>query len=261
MTTLVGGGREQQTWYEGRGIASGYTDSDSDSNSDSESAPSSGIPTPEEDDPRLVTESAQLLVMLADLIKSLLKLSIIIRRSSRRGKFARSSREKPYETESDILHVMDSFPKVANNKCLVDKLGKANAKRRQWLSYRRRHRDKLSSQGEPMSGRPEDLRTGPTETYAHLPTEQAFSESTYSFDHTTENSTTATTFYSREDVAPLDIVNEESSEVSFSASSVSGREKSPLEIPCLPSEAATGDPFECPFCFGIITISTLQNWM
>jgi hypothetical protein len=154
-----------------------------------------------------------------------------------------------------------SYSRAANNKVLLEKLGKANAKRRQWLSYRRRHRDKLSSQGGSLIGQPEDLRAGPAETNIHLSTNQASSESAYSFGLTTENSTTATTFYSREDDSIRGSVNEVSSEVSFSASSVSGKEKSPLEIPCLPSEAASGDPFECPFCFGIITISNLQQWM
>jgi hypothetical protein len=111
VTAIVGGSREQQTWYEGEGIASGYTDSDSDSSGDSNSGHSSGVPTPEEEDSRLVTESGQLLVMLGDLIRSLLKLSIVIQKSSRRAKFARSSREKPYETESDILHAMELFPR------------------------------------------------------------------------------------------------------------------------------------------------------
>jgi hypothetical protein len=262
VASIIDGDREQQTWYEGEGIASGYTDSDPDSDGDfdSKSAYSGGVPTPEEDDPRLVTESEQLMLMLGDLVKSLLKLSILIQKSSRRSKFARSSREKPYETESDILHVMASFPYAANNKVLLERLGKANAKRRQWLSYRRRHRDRLSSEGRSTSERTGAIRTNVAET-SHDPMDDAFSESTFSLDHTADNSTTATTFYSREDDALHEPVNEESSEVSFSASTVSGREKSPLETLRLPPEAASGDPFECPYCFGIITISNLQSWM
>ena len=101
VISFVNGDREQQTWYEGEGIATAYSDSDDDSGSafSSDLDPTetrSGIFTPEEKDPRLLTECSQLAIILNDLIKSLLRLSLVIQRSSRRGKFVRSSRDKPY---------------------------------------------------------------------------------------------------------------------------------------------------------------------
>jgi len=57
------------------------------------------------------------------------------------------------------------------------------------------------------------------------------------------------------------LLDEETSEISFSASSVSGMEKIPTLVPGLPLEAAGGAPFECPFCFTIISVQTLQAWM
>lgn len=258
MAAIIGGSKEQQTWYEGEGIIGELTNSDSETDSYGSSVKSEGIPTPEEEEPRLVTESGQLVVMLADLVKSLLKLSIIIQKSSRRAKFAQSSREKPYETNFDILHAKELFPYATKHGTLLERLGKANAQRRQWLSYRRRHRERLSSLEDPNS---EPVETG-SQPSSNLASIVSFS-SRPAFTYTTsDNSTTATTFYesTRDTVAQRD-TDEESSEVSFSTSSVSGNEKTSLEILSLPSEAASGDPFECPFCFSILAVSGLQSWM
>lgn len=81
-----------------------------------------------------------------------MRLSIVIQRSSRRDKFARSSRERPYFTYFDTNHVREMFPYARDNVSLVGKLGKANAQRRQWLSYRRHHHEKLSRPTEEHEG-------------------------------------------------------------------------------------------------------------
>ncbi|KAF2661221.1 ankyrin [Lophiostoma macrostomum CBS 122681] len=273
VTSFVNGDKEQQTWYEGEGIATVYSDSGSedDSNSAFSSNPGSKelqseLHTPEEEDPRLVTECGQLVIMLNDLVGSLLKLSLIIQSSSRRGKFVRSSREKPYDTNFDILHVLESFPYAAKNHFLIERLGKANAQRRQWLAYRRNHRGRLSSFESSGLDQTDNARSQQTGLEALLQadmTSVASVSTRPSVENTmTDNSTTATTFY--EDMQlqlNQGAGNESSSEVSFSASSVSGRDKAPLEIPCMPSEAASGEPFECPFCFVIIAVANLQSWI
>lgn len=270
VISFVNGDREQQTWYEGEGIATAYGDSDDDSSSAFFSDPDStearsGIFTPEEENPRLITECGQLAIMLNDLIRSLLKLSLVIQSSSRRGKFARSSRDKPYDTKFDILHVLESFPFAAKNQFLIERLGKANAQRRQWLTYRRNHRERLSSFGGSVLDQVDNAQNQQAglEASSRADIASVVSFSTRpSIEFTMDNSTTATTFY--EDLqAQFDqgVGDEGASEVSFSASSVSGRDKVPLEIPCMPSEAASGEPFECPFCFIIITVPNLQSWM
>ena len=266
MSGILHGEREQQTWYKGDGIATELIDSDSDTESEISSLLSAGISTPEEDDPRLVTESSELGMMLDEFVKSLLKLSLLIQRSSRRGKFTRSSREQPYDTRVDILHVQELFPHAADTKYLTEKLGKANAQRRQWLSYRRRHRERLSSVGgsttEPIHGM-EDIFA---EAESQWPTDFTSTVSVSSrpplSSLTTDNSTTATTFYDEfpESFGP-DVQEDQVSEISFSASSVSGREKARLEVPRLPAEGVSGDPFECPFCCTIISVNSLQSWM
>ena len=266
VISFVNGDREQQTWYEGEGIATGYSDSDGDSSaffSDLDSIEvRSGISTPEEEDPRLVTECGQLAIMLNDLVTSLLKLSLVIQSSSRRGKFARSSRDKPYNTKSDILHVLESFPFAAKNHALVERLGKANAQRRQWLAYRRNHRERLSSFEGSVWDQVDNAQSQQEASSADVASVVSISTRPSNELTLRDNSTTATTFY--EDVQEQfnqGVGDENASEVSFSASSVSGRDKVPLEIPRMPSEAASGEPFECPFCFIIIAVPNLQTWM
>lgn len=263
--SLLNGDREQQTWYEGEGIATAYSDSDEDSNPGSTKVRSE-ISTPEEEDPRLVTECGQLAIMLNDLVGSLLRLSLIIQSSSRRGKFARSSREKPYDTKFDISHVLESFPFAAKYQFLIERLGKANAQRRQWLAYRRNHRERLSSFDgsavDQVDNAPSHQATPEAFSHADISSVVSFSTRPSIEVTMTDNSTTATTFY--EDLQAQFNQNagdESASDLSFSASSVSGRDKVPLEIPCMPAEAGSGEPFECPFCLVIVVVSDLQSWM
>ena len=94
----------------------------------------------------LITESRYLHLLVDEAITSLLRLSVQIHKSSRKAKFAKSSVDKRYATGPDINHARDFFPHLdtSGNVALAEMLGQANAQRRQWLWYRRRHRQKLS---------------------------------------------------------------------------------------------------------------------
>jgi hypothetical protein len=93
-----------------------------------------------------ITESGDLHLLVDEVITSLLRLSVQIHKSSRKPKFAKSSIDKSCATGPDISHVRDFFPHLdtTGNIALAEKLGNANVQRRQWLWYRRRHRQKLS---------------------------------------------------------------------------------------------------------------------
>ncbi|KAJ5691361.1 hypothetical protein N7488_012096 [Penicillium malachiteum] len=95
LKSLVTGEREQVTWYEGG------DDSDEDvcgsSTSDEQDDEQDAVSQTPDKVPVLVTECSQRQVIIQMTIGSLLTLSILIYNSSRRNKFARSSREKEYE--------------------------------------------------------------------------------------------------------------------------------------------------------------------
>lgn len=90
------------------------------------------------------TESELLYRSVLEAITSLLKLSMFIRRSTRGNKFVKSSTAQKYETQYDIIHVRDRYPHAAGKPVLIERLGMVNAQRRQRLSYKKRHREKLA---------------------------------------------------------------------------------------------------------------------
>ena len=144
VNTLVNGSREQRTWSEESLHISRKEFSDSEDVSDDDSddilTPKSGE---SEEDDNIITESGDLHLCINESITSLLRLLVQLHKSSRKAKFAKSSANSDYSTEPDISHVRDFFPYVAENDILAEKLDKANAQRRQWLWYRRRHRERL----------------------------------------------------------------------------------------------------------------------
>ena len=118
---------------------SDFEDSDDDDNGDEFAIPSSSSSSP-----RPMMDSQLLHRSTLEAITSPLKLSMFIRKSTRGNKFGRSSTAQKYETQYDILHVRDRYPFASENTVLIERLGKANAQRRQWLSYKKRHREKLA---------------------------------------------------------------------------------------------------------------------
>jgi hypothetical protein len=260
VLSLVVGERKQQTWYDTDVIAIDDSDDDSDS---TESETCIDI---SKTDPVLQTESAQLNRIIDDVIASLFKLSIVIQQSSRRAKFARSSKERPFNARFDILHIQESFPYVTSNNALLERLGKANAQRRQWLSYRRRHHEKLSSD---TSSTRENLSYAPSMSldglYSESPGSNTLFLSASSQDRRSstsfDRSTAATTFCEEGHQFHEEYTDGSVSETTYSSSSVSDSANQPTLIPQPPPESSDGKPFECPFCYRILTIETLQMWM
>jgi hypothetical protein len=263
--SLVTGEREQQTWYEGEGEQ--FDDLDGDSNS-SEYESISEINNTDQS-PVLVTETSQLLIVLKDAIGSLLKLSILVYKSSRRAKFARSSREKQYDTRFDISRVEEVFSYASKNRPLIEKLGKANAQRRQWLAYRKRHHEKLSSPPEPGAKDLNDLRSQSHNDFrsqtrassAIISTVPASSRLPLPSAVGPDDGTEATTFYDESRASRHGDQNRyEMSETSYSVSSSSEIDQQRILLPRPPPESADGKPFECPFCFTILTVDSSRSW-
>ncbi|KAK4695715.1 hypothetical protein P7C71_g2080, partial [Lecanoromycetidae sp. Uapishka_2] len=254
---IVSGSRSQQTWTSSNESGSLDFSDDEDSDEDDEdddlatetSSGASSAPT---------TESHLLYHSILEAITSLLKLSMFIRRSARGNKFVRSSAAQKYETQYDIIHVRDRYPYASENTFLIERLGKANAQRRQWLSYKKRHRDKLalavypeiedlSSEQIPFSevdtstdmhdhGEEEDLR--PFAQVPELEPDLA----------TTLSSTKASTFYQR-DERERAISETDVSETSYSESRYGDIGQETNLVPQPPSEPLQRiKASACPLC-------------
>ncbi|KAL1635638.1 hypothetical protein SLS56_001691 [Neofusicoccum ribis] len=203
--------------------------------SDSASSDSESNSEDSDDD----TELRQLAVSIRKRVTLLLRVSMSIRNPAAHDQLRRPVNiDTSYYEQFDIGHVQSKFPNAP--KALVVSLGKAISRRRQYFKYRESHAKKLSFGITLQDG---DARTEPQ-----------------------PQSTVASSLPQnvKEDTV-LDIEAEEKqSESGFTqtsfATSANEMSNQGLKIPPLPKQAEGGGPFECPFCFMIISISTRRTW-
>lgn len=167
------------------------------------------------------------------LLECLFQLSMRIRRPALRDRILgrRKDDSKDFE-DFDRRHVKDKFPYASD--VLVDRLTMAVSKRRSTLKYFERHHKKLGK-GIKVADYGGGNEAG-----------------------TFYSSTVATTFHE----PSMDTMEKASvshaSETSYTPSLFSGDSR--ITIPAAPLESADRRPFECPFCYVIITVSNLRDW-
>lgn len=233
-----------------------FSDLDDSSNDGSETILTPNTEGDQGEMDEFITESKDLHFSVNLSITSLLRISAQVHRSSRKAKFAKSSVDHEYSALPDISHVQDFFPFAAGNHALVGRLGKANAQRRQWLWYRRRHREKLSvDASDPRSS--ERLPV-----FGAEPRGDTDSIAIFSVDDQTTSSilsgTKATTFRS----LPTVSVASESAipETIYGRSSKASASEPRLKVPEPPTNLVLGQPFSCRYCCNIIEISGRNAW-
>lgn len=142
-----------------------------------------------------------------------------------------------YFEEYDVEHVKTKLLNV--DPVLAHRLGKAISRRRQYFKYRETHHQKLNAGLDLDSTRSE---AGVQSTVASsIPTALKDSKNTWPSSNRLEEE---------------EVSNSGASQTSYATS---GPESGRLKIPPLPSEANYG-PFECPFCYMMISISTTIQW-
>lgn len=190
---------------------------------------------------------------------------MFIRKSTRGKKFAESSRAQKYETQYDINHVRDRYPFASIWPHLVERLGKANAQRRQWLSYQRRNREKkavLALIDEYETSLSSDAALGHNDEGPQqhkLAGKGLTKPSVWTEEHKDQYSSLSSTKASTIE-EPEEIIGTGVSEMSCSETSFGGSEYETCLVPQLPPEAANQSPFECPYCFSIITVAGNSAW-
>lgn len=208
----------------------GETDNDSSDGDSGSQAPESDGSGEE------ITDSMELDQILADIIECLdclFRLSVSIRNPAPHDRF-RQSKETDTSTYEhyDIQYVGEKCPQAADER-ILERLGKANSLRRQYFKYRKRHHEKLSS---GLEGEKTD--DGKTSTVASsLPQNLKEPDDTQGVndqDEISDSGRTETSYGSR--VAADGVM-----------------------MPPLPPLAAAG-PFECPFCYLIVSTPTTRSW-
>ena len=172
----------------------------------------------------LESEFEQLYGCLVSIINCLFQMSMLVRKPARRKCPTDTQFESSFRP-FDIQHVLNKYPNC--DREVIERLGRANSRRRANLKYRERHRLKL---GKDLEG---------------------------AQDGSELSDTIATDFTN------LNVGQEDSnsvsghSQTSYASSLISG---SALTVPPRPKESADGNPFECPFCFWVITTEHSHSW-
>ncbi|KAK4450352.1 hypothetical protein QBC34DRAFT_324536 [Podospora aff. communis PSN243] len=190
--------------------------------------------------PSGLTELSQISTDITEIVDCLFRLSISIRNARPHDRFKKAHViSTTHFEESDIRHVDEVFPSAPESLKML--LGKAISRRRQFFKYRELHRRKLGF-GLEESDNIDEAEA--TTVASSLPVEMnsGFLE--------LEN-------------AHLDVLNEDGgseagwTDTSCGSSAVGGADS---KIPPLPKEAGE-QPFECPFCYTIISVSTTKAWI
>ena len=165
----------------------------------------------------------------------------------------------------DIQHASHKFPQAP--PYLIERMGKANTRRRQLLQYHKEHHRKIAQyidvsldpQNEPEI---DFAKKGNQPEVAVIQNQDSVSQGGLTILTSKKSQTTVTTI--RQIHKELDAVDAESdtgrSQTSF-ASSAAGSH-STLHVPLPPpGEAAfTGVPFECPYCYLVIIVKSSYAW-
>lgn len=172
---------------------------------------------------------------LHEVVNCLFQLSVAIRQPAQHDRLTKIKRSDVQTWEPiDRQHIMDKYQGIHAD--LVDRLGRAISHRRAVLRYNERHRQKLShGLGRILN---EDLASSETSSiFSNTNTMEFRGNPTVNIDSDSRSIDTQT---------------------SYPDSTFQSETK--ITIPPLPSESEGGTPYECPYCFYIISIFDHHSW-
>lgn len=186
------------------------------------------------------TELRQLVASIKTRITLLMRLSMAIRKPAAHDQLINSADIDTSNYEQfDARHVREKFPRAPDD--VVRRLGRAILRRRQYFKYREEHAKKLAHGLKTAKGTGQDAKTElqPQSTIAS------------SLPHTLKAN------------AYLDLEAKEGSDTGVSRTSFATSRDGGFEgprVPPLPNKAREGEPFECSFCFMLVSITTRKSW-
>lgn len=235
-------------------VASDSSDSSLDDDDD-ESLPGFG------DEMIATTELQEQLKDISHVITCLYRFTIAIRSPAQRDRLQKCAFIDVSHYEFfDIQHASNKFPGV--EQTLLDRLGKANSRRRQLLIYHERHHTKIAryidAPAPTTVDRLEETEYQDLSKIAEsLPTD-VVNPSPGTIAPTMNTFTTVSTFVQ----GPVRVIDTGSdagqSQTSYATSSGDDTGYK-LRVPPLPN--TDGEPFECPYCFTIVDIDGSKAWM
>ncbi|KAK5112294.1 hypothetical protein LTR85_011566 [Meristemomyces frigidus] len=193
-----------------------------------------------------VSEAHEICLAVSDLITSLLRVSVLLRKATTRDRYAKAAAAggPSLPTNFDIEHVLHKFPVTAEKQWLAERLGSAITERRQFLGYSRDHHERISARSS--------LATAATDAIASQPAESR---------DTTFNATNASTLQP-ENIKLQQLNNpvlDDDEGYSQGTSRFSSGSDSLRVIP-LRNVAEEDAPFECPYCLGMVQFNRYSAW-
>lgn len=203
------------------------------------------------------------------IVTCLYKLSIVIQNPVSRDRLERCEKiEVDHYEYFDIAHASQKFPFA--EQYLVDRLGKANTKRRQLFQYHEKHHDKLALYIDAPIDPELDLQDteGDDPDAGLLERDQDPAvkienptPGLVTIAKTVNTQTTVSTFVERS-ARQTEGSDAGRSQTSY-ATSVGDDTHTKLRIPAPPKVARDfdGEPFECPYCFSVTAVENSRSWM
>lgn len=219
------------------------------------------------------SEIQELFQSIPETIASLFKLSILIRNSSSRDRYAKalsSASKASFNEQFDIDHVGNKFPRLYRDEreWLRERLGKAITQRRQYLRYCREHREKLSKILETTNttealSKPKTsstlLAVQEQQPKVVSDTQTVVSRPTSTLAPTTASTVVPTKF---DHLEKLEEENEDDnrSQTSYATSVDEDENDNRLSVVRLEEVAGTAQSFECPYCWTIQRNNNQPAW-
>jgi len=193
---------------------------------------------------KFTTELMQVKVAIKDIVTSLYKISMVIRRPLPSDRHVRSTQiNVQYFAEYDRRYVCDKFPTAEPE--MIDRLSRGVTRRRQILKYRKLHNESI--QASITTTAPAMLSDIRLKGLSKAPSSHI------------ATSTKATTF-----VPPTDMVVEEVQSLADTESSYhsASSEQEVINIPPRPRgpDGEELEEFECPYCYIICEIKSSKAW-
>ncbi|KAJ5762741.1 hypothetical protein N7533_001422 [Penicillium manginii] len=187
----------------------------------------------EEESENEETEMQSIYHTLRDTIDNLFQMSMLVRRPAQQDRLLGTKRSDAAIFEPfDKQHVQSKYPNAEES--VIHRLGLANSQRRAVMRYRKRHHVKLAQGLDRAMGVQSDNRS-------------AILSDTVVTDFVEIQQ--SNTKFESESIA---------TETSYAQTILHGGDGITLQPP--PKASADGTPFECPYCFLIISVTDTRSW-
>ncbi|KAK0124614.1 hypothetical protein ONS95_009563 [Cadophora gregata] len=206
------------------------------------------------------SELDELFAAIKDANRNLIKVSLVIRTSPIRDDYSKAVSRYHLDPYWDISYVREKCVSMrsqclkSSNNCsgewLIERLGTANSRRRQYLMYQRAHNDKFSGFEDETSEEPSPRDESET-----------FTSSFTSAKRATPIMVAAQAFNEKDHYG-----DQGSSEIQISEVATMGGQANELKMPAPPNEAFKGIPFEyghpfrCPYCYTESVVRNKRAW-